>query len=568
MKKSLLLCAILCIVGVQNEAQAQPNWHTLYPGPMNRAIDYTSNNEYLATGLIEPPLVNGWNNAVPQGSGWRNLGRIHLLLNDAGLNPVWHKTYVAFDEITYLLNGICPSLSTEFNVTDAKQTANGDYIVIGSVRRDGETGMCGPVTYSTAYMMRTNSIGLPLWYHRYESGGPETFRSVVETTDGGFMVCGSVGGTWTEEAMIMKTDGMGNIQWTQTVSVPAYWNPSTALRSEYMEVVNFGNDCALVGYGNHSLTMFNTMVTIVDNNGAILQNKLFDPTPSGVMLTPYGLCVTSDNKLAITGDGGQPCQSGAHFMVMKVDPVTMNADYIKMHGPALGDYNSYAAGRSITCIGDRLCVAGVDWSNTYPNGTGLYAEVDNISGNIMRYALGDPTYYRAGVAIDQNTNLAAPAFSGFTTNVFETSLVVNEYNVDCYISDVAAGTQDIVASDFYPWPTPILMTDIPDKIFAYDLPVVPNNVCQPQPKTGDAQAPVEHSSISLYPSKTASVFTLSSSSQQQLSYEIITMDGRTLVRGKVASGTTVDVSQLAQGMYIVSVTAEDGTSEALKLMKE
>lgn len=569
MKRLLALCIVLIAGGILHQAVAQPNWHRTYSDVRNEALDYTMGDEYLIAGRIDPPIINGLNNVVGSGGGTRNLERIQLQLLDNTLSSIWFKTYVANDEFAYLMAGGCPSLSTEFHIEDAKQVSNGDYIVVGRVRRDAETGGCGASTYQHLFLLRVDGAGMPVWYTRYDVGGIANLYSVVETTDGGFMACGSIGASWTEKSFILKTDGNGNTQWTQLVDIPANWNPTLSLRSEYVDIVNYGDLCALVGYGNHTGSMFAVMLTIIDNNGLIMQNRVYDNTHNGILLDPRAICVTDDDKLAISGNGGAPCQQGAHLMVMKVDPASMMPDFVKFYGPSLYDPAYFANGIDLKCLNGKLCIAGIDYSPGYPGGSGLYAEVDNASGMMMRYSLGDATYYRAGMSVAINTNIGAPAFSGFTSALFETSLIVNEYNTDCYLQDIEVGDVDVPYIDYIPVSTTPFITDIPDKIFAFDMVNIETTVCQPMPKMGGTEpSEQQKTTVALQSNRVANSFVFTTQTPQRLIYHIANMQGRAITSGTAMDGQAVDISHLASGFYIVKVQDESGKTSSHKLVKE
>lgn len=569
MKKLFALCLVLIAGGIVHQAIAQPNWHRLYSDVQNKALDYTMNDEYLLTGRIDPPTINGLNNTVGSGGGGRNLERIQLQLLDNSLNSVWFKTYVANDEFAYLMAGGCPSLSTEFHVEDAKQVSNGDYIVVGRVRRDGETGNCGANTYQDLFLLRVDGTGMPVWYARYNAGTVANLYSVVETTDGGFMACGSIGISWAEQSFILKTDGSGNIQWTKIVDIPANWNPSLSLRSEYVDIVNYDNVCALVGYGNHTGSMYAVMVTIIDNNGSIMQERVYDNTHNGILLDPRAICVTDDNKLAISGNGGAPCQEGAHLMVMKIDPASMIPDFVKFYGPALYDPSYFATGIDLKCLDGKLCIAGIDYSPDYPGGSGLYVEIDHSNGAILRYSLGDANYYRAGMSVAINTNLPAPAISGFTTALFETSLIINEYNSDCYLQDIEVFDADVPFIDYMPVNSSPFITHTPDKIFAFDMVNMETTVCQPLPKMGGSNpAEIQEPTVALLSNRVTSSFVLTTQAPQSLAYYIADINGRAIANGTVMGGQAVDISHLASGFYIVKVRDESGKTSSHKFVKE
>src|SRR5688572_15477461 len=98
LKPFLLIGALAAVMPT---AFAQPNWHRTFGQVTNRAIDYTSNDEYLLSGQTKPMVINGWSNV----GAMTVLNRIQLQLLDNNLNSQWFKTYVADDE--QLLYPLC-----------------------------------------------------------------------------------------------------------------------------------------------------------------------------------------------------------------------------------------------------------------------------------------------------------------------------------------------------------------------------------------------------------------------------------------------------------------------------
>jgi hypothetical protein len=92
---------------------------------------------------------------------------------------------------------------------DVQQTSDGGYIICGS---------CS-TSVSAMYMIKTNATGDTTWTRSYRgaSGASDTYGyTIQQTSDGGYILCGygGFGGTY-NDAVLIKTDASGNLQWSK-----------------------------------------------------------------------------------------------------------------------------------------------------------------------------------------------------------------------------------------------------------------------------------------------------------------------------------------------------------------
>ena len=91
-----------------------------------------------------------------------------------------------------------------------QQTTDGGYIVCGYTNMD--------TTHNDIYLIKTDGSGIEQWSQTF--GGPNNDRgySVQQTTDGGYIISGikKLSGVWNYDLYLIKTDGNGNQQWSQT----------------------------------------------------------------------------------------------------------------------------------------------------------------------------------------------------------------------------------------------------------------------------------------------------------------------------------------------------------------
>ena len=78
--------------------------------------------------------------------------------------------------------------------------------------------------------MKTNNLGLEQWSNTFVGDGFSTASSVIQTSDGGFIICGYTQsfGNGNDDVYLIKTDGNGNV--TSTFNIPTP-NPNRKLES-------------------------------------------------------------------------------------------------------------------------------------------------------------------------------------------------------------------------------------------------------------------------------------------------------------------------------------------------
>jgi hypothetical protein len=92
---------------------------------------------------------------------------------------------------------------------EARQTSDGGYIVVGSTRSFSAGG-------TDFYVVKTDSIGEPIWSRSYGGQHAEWAKCVTETSDGGFVIAGHISSTGSYcYGYLIRTDQNGNQLWTR-----------------------------------------------------------------------------------------------------------------------------------------------------------------------------------------------------------------------------------------------------------------------------------------------------------------------------------------------------------------
>jgi len=116
---------------------------------------------------------------------------VWLIKTNAYGDTLWTKTFGgAYEEFGY----------------SVQQTSDSGYIICGSKAY-------APYGRRDVWLIKTNASGNTLWTKTFGGVYGETGNDVEQTTDGGYIVCGSnSSGVW-----LIKTDAYGDTLWTKTI---------------------------------------------------------------------------------------------------------------------------------------------------------------------------------------------------------------------------------------------------------------------------------------------------------------------------------------------------------------
>jgi hypothetical protein len=560
--KKLILCittAMLC--GVSQFSFAQ-NAVKHIDNAENKNLDYNSPADlYALSGNTYPATIGGMSNVGPWAG---NLSKIQLQILDNALNTQWFKTYCSADEVTAVQDGSCPNLTTYFTTGDAKTTSDGGYIICGRVRVDPETSGCPGPMYDHVFLLKTDANGGVQWYKRYFDPNMNygMLNSVIERNDGGFIACGHQMAGY---ATILGTDAAGNLQWARYAQPPAYWDPSIIMPGNYYEVTKYRDYYALVGIDNTFGEVWGgTIVTVVDDGGNAIASNVIDNENWGYVLIGRGINDAYDGDVAITGWGGAPCQTGSQAMVMKLDPISMAVNFLRIY--SYNNPNDVSWGNSIVPVGDRFCVTGRDATISGE----MYLETD-YNGNLLRYNVQADGDASVGHSVVFNNNAGISAYAGnYFPGLEATFIVQNNTGRDC---------KDDIYMPEYKTPYEIFkcpLIDAPfkqkdDKAIDFKMEYKEYFVCG-QPKNGTtsvAKIP-EGKNIGLYPNPASNTLNVSVSNNFGKGVlKVYDLTGKELMSHTISNvATAINVAALPAGNYVLKAINTQGLSERAMFTKE
>lgn len=161
-------------------------WTKTYGGTASEigsAVQQTSDGGYILSGSISS-----------FGAGF---GDFYLVKTDSIGDVIWTK-------------GI--GVSGEEDGVTVKQTTDGGYVVGGSSESTGVLGkdMC---------LIKTNSVGDTLWAKTYGGSLIDECNEVIQTTDGGYIMCGrsfSFSTASDYDVYVVKVNSQGILEWSKT----------------------------------------------------------------------------------------------------------------------------------------------------------------------------------------------------------------------------------------------------------------------------------------------------------------------------------------------------------------
>jgi hypothetical protein len=192
-----------------------------------RSITYSDSNNYILAGITNNDVlivkINSlgdtlWTNTINKPTeeyatkiintsdggyaitGWlrnKNLD-IYLIKTDENCDTLWSKSYGDYE--------------TDQGY-DIRQLPDNGFIIAGTTRGGSELDF-----HSSAYVIRTDSIGGLLWTKSYSINGIADCHGIVASNDGGFVLAGSTQDrqNYLNELFLLKIDPQGDSLWIKT----------------------------------------------------------------------------------------------------------------------------------------------------------------------------------------------------------------------------------------------------------------------------------------------------------------------------------------------------------------
>jgi len=240
------------------------------------------------------------------------LGDFLLVKTDEIGNMEWSRTY----------GGVGRDIANSL-----VQTSDGGYAIAGDTYSFG-------AGEDDVWLVKTDGSGNMQWNRTYGGGQSDWARSVIQTNDGGYAIAGrtfSFGAGGSSDFWLIKTDGLGNMEWNQT------YGGELNDRAYSLIAVSDGG-YALAGISESFGTgSYDVWLVKIDDSGNMEWNHT------------YGGERNDDaNSLVETSDGGYALAGGTHsfghgnndFWLVKTDG-SGNMEWNRFYGEAKNE-NAYS----------------------------------------------------------------------------------------------------------------------------------------------------------------------------------------------------------------------------------
>lgn len=189
---------------------------------------------------------------------------------------------------------------------DARQTSDGGYIIAG---RTGSYGAGG----SDAYLVKADPDGNALWAKTFGGTGADAGNSVHETSDRGYIVIGNTEplGTGTKDVYLVKTGSNGDILWSKTFGGNGGDDGNSVMETSDGGYIIAG-ETGSYGAGGYDVYLVKT-----DSNGNALWSKTFGGAGAD---DAHSVRQTSDGGYIIAGDTGSFGAGESDMYLVKTDP--------------------------------------------------------------------------------------------------------------------------------------------------------------------------------------------------------------------------------------------------------
>jgi hypothetical protein len=406
---------------------------------------------------------------------------------------------------------------------------------------------------------KLDSLGHPLWYNKYGSSGIEKAIGVsafTATSDGGALLLesfNSPGGDipfiygdnqgFTSDAWLCKLDSVGNIQWSLVLGGSGNQLPESVKElkpGEYTALINTtSTDYMLAGLNYDSINYAPWLVT-VDTGGHIISSKVVKNAPNGDPVFS-GFSIPNANNIIVVGEetpyAGSNCYpgfGGLDFLVIDADS-NYNYQWCALAGGSSDDFIYY------TCdINDSLIAVG-----------GQSQSIDDDLSHCSSYS---DYYYHAWIAIynlNQQKKVWEQCFCGSGEDIIR-GLIYDTMQNALYVLESSTS---------------------PDGDFAnYALPNSGNMYLLKYTPITTGIESIEPNSLqfSVFPNPANEYVNISTTGiNGALNLKLMDLMGNVIAAYKFQQPEyQVPISGLAAGMYLISVSDNEGRSGVRKFVKE
>ncbi len=285
-------------------------------------------------------------------------GAVYLIKTDDNGASIWEKTYGGgyFD--------------TGYSIGE---TSDGGYIITGWTWSFG-------ALLSDLYLVKVDSNGNLDWEKSFRGTDYDYGYSVIETSDGGYIITGSTSsfGTGSVDLYLVKVDNSGALIWEKNFGGPDI--------DKGFSIVETVDSCFIItgltrSFGTGSEDVY---LIKVDNSGTLIWEKTFGGTSSD-----YGssIITTSDSGFIVVGETHSFGLGSSDVYLLKID-INGNLSWEKTFGGTGEDF-----GLSVIETSDNnYILAGMKSSGGVSGGDVYLIKTDNDGTLLWEQTIGGAGY--------------------------------------------------------------------------------------------------------------------------------------------------------------------------------
>jgi len=361
---ALLLLGIflaLSMVACVGKSEPALQWSKTFGGGSANSVQQTTDGGYIICGSTRS-----------YGAGGED---ILLIKTDAVGNKLWDKTFGG---------------KTDDLGNSVQQTTDGGYIICGT------TGSYYGVGNADVCLIKTDAVGNKLWDKTFGGSGFDGGNSVQQTTDGGYIVCGTTDsyGDGGEDILLIKTDADGNKLWDKT-----FGGKKDDAGNSVQQTTDGGY--IICGYTSSYGAVISSAVLLIktDANG----NKLWDKTFGGSGFDRgNSVQQTTDGGYIVCGYTGSYEAGGEDIWLIKTD-----ADGNKIWDNTFG-FRKYDYGNSVQQTQDGgyiICGYIISrWQEEFSISKLLLIKTDAKGKKLWDKTFGSTIGYTHGFSVQQTTD--------------------------------------------------------------------------------------------------------------------------------------------------------------------
>jgi hypothetical protein len=397
---------------IQTDSDGNTEWARTYGGPDNDAgfcVKPTSDSGFVVCGFF-----TGEGRATSDG---------YIIKTDALGDTIWTGRYGG---------------SGDESFAEITQTSDGGYIAAGNKTE--------PDGYHTdVYVVKTDSVGEVIWSREYDNPSlTDHANSVLQTSDGGFVICGVKGGIGTAFDMwLIKTDSSGNVEWSRTYGGDGYDAGYSVDQTSDGGYIVAGYKTILVAPYHHDMYLVKT-----SSDGTVQWERTFGESESDCA---QSIRETSDGGFIAAGLMESPVREDCDIYVVKTDS---NGDLQWFDTISINDNDVGYCVRQTD--DDNFVIAGSNFTFDYifnafllkmrPAMVGIEGETVNVTPDQIRLPRNYPNPFNSETQIEfylsENSDVKVEVFNILGEKVdilLNAPLSAGRYSVRWDASDQPSG---------------------------------------------------------------------------------------------------------------------------------